>query len=170
MWRDYVGFAGTIFAVVNGLIAIGIAVLPARRSVYKLRLGAAALMLGAFAVGAEFYARYHAYVQIERQQSDRVEVLKRLGALIAEGRELLGQIKDAGVDLPAAAADTWAQLVEFFLRDKLGESAIARFRKPAGEMYGTDTSVAAPRLAYWRAVRDRIINLEAIAAEFAERP
>ena len=40
MWRDYFGFAGTIFAVVNGLIAIGIAVLPVRRSVYKLRLGA----------------------------------------------------------------------------------------------------------------------------------
>ena len=89
-------------------------------------------MLGAFAVGAEFYARYHAYVQIERQQSDRVEILKRLGAFIAEGRGLLGQIKDAGVELPAAAADTWAQRVEIFLRDRLGEPPLpASASRPA---------------------------------------
>src|ERR1051326_7734433 len=93
MWREYFGFAGTLFAVINGLIAITIALLPVRRSVYKLRLGAMALVLGALAVGATFYARYYAYIQVERQQSDRAEIRNRLDNFILEGRGLLEQIK-----------------------------------------------------------------------------
>ena len=170
MWRQYFGFAGTLFAVINGLIAITIALLPVRRSVYKLRLGAAALVLGALAVGAAFYAKYHAHVQVERQQSDRAEIRNRLDNFIVEGRDLLGQIKDARRALPATAADEWAQRAEIYLRDKLGERYLTRFRKEANEMYGDDASVPAPRLAYWRAVRNRIVNLEAIGAEFSEQP
>ena len=88
MWREYFDFAGTVLAVVNGLIAITIALLPMRRSVLKLRLGAAALVLGALAVGATFYSKYRAYVRVERQQSDRVEVRTRLENFITEGRGL----------------------------------------------------------------------------------
>lgn len=167
MWREYFGFAGTAFAVLNGLIAITIAMLPVRRSVYKLRLGATALMLGALAVGAAFYSKYHAHVQIERQQADRAEIRKRLENFIAEGRELLGQIKDSRRDLPATAADEWAQRAEIYLRDKLGERYVPRFRKEADEIYGGDASVAAPRMGYWRAVRNRVVNLEVIGAEFS---
>jgi hypothetical protein len=169
MWREYFGYAGTIAAVANGLIAIFVALLPTRRSVYKLRLGAAALVLGALAVGAAFYSTYHAYVQFERQQSDRAEIRKRLDSFIVDGRDLLGQIRDARRDLPMTAADEWAQRAEIYLRDRLGERYVPRFRKEANEMYGTDAAVAAPRLGYWRAVRDRVVNLEAISAEFPER-
>jgi len=170
MWREYFGFAGTLFAVINGLIAITIALLPVRRSVYKLRLGAVALVLGALAVGAAFYTKYHARVQIERQQSDRAEIRNRLDNFIVEGRDLLGQIKDGRRALPATAADEWAQRAEIYLRDKLGERYLTRFRKEADEMYGDDASVPAPRLAYWRAVRNRIVNLQVIGAEFSEQP
>jgi len=170
MWRQYFGYAGTLFAVINGVIAITIALLPVRRSVYKLRLGAAALVLGALAVGAAFYAKYNAYVQVERQRSDRAEIRQRLDNFIVEGRDLLGQIKDARRDLPATAADQWAQRAEIYLRGKLGERYLARFRQEAKEMYGDDASVPAPRLAYWRAVRNRIVNLETINAEFPEQP
>jgi len=170
MWREYFGFAGTLFAVINGLIAITIAMLPVRRSVYKLRLGAVALVLGALAVGAAFYAKYHARVQVERQQSDRAEIRNRLENFIVEGRNLLGQIKDGRRALPATAADEWAQRAEIYLRDKLGERYLTRFRKEANDLYGDDASVPAPRLAYWRAVRNRIVNLEVIGAEFSEQP
>jgi hypothetical protein len=37
-------------------------------------------------------------------------------------------------------------------------------------MYGDDASVPAPRLAYWRAVRNRIVNLQVIGAEFSDQP
>lgn len=170
MWREYFGFAGTLFAVINGLIAMTIALLPVRRSVYKLRLGAAALLLGALAVGAAFYAKYNAYIQVERLQSDRAEIRNRLANFLAEGRGLLGQIKDANRDLPATAADQWAQRVEIYLRDKLGDRYLTRFRKETDEMYGDDPNVPRPRLAYWRAVRNRVVNLEAIGAEFPEQP
>jgi hypothetical protein len=168
MWRDIFGFTGTILAVVNSLIAFGIALLPSRRSVYRLRLGVVALLLGALAVGATFYTRFSSYIQIERQQSDRGDIHKRLDAFIAEGRQLLAQIKDAKAELPAAAADTWAQRVEIYLGEKIGAEAVSRFRKPAGELYGTDDTLAAPRQAYWRAVRDRVVNLQEINAGFAE--
>ena len=170
MWREYFGYAGTALAVINGVIAIVIALLPVRRSVHKLRLGATALVLGALAVGATFYSAYRAHTQIERQQSDRVEIRKRLDGFTAEGRELLGQIKDARRELPTTNADEWALRAETYLRDKLGERFVPRFRKDVNELYGDDATIAAPRMGYWRAVRNRVVNLEAIAAEFPEQP
>ena len=117
-----------------------------------------------------FYAKYHAYIQVERLQTDRADIRNRLTSLIEEGRRLLGQIRDASRDLPAAAADQWAQRTEVFLRDRLGDRYLVRFRKEVDEMYGDDLSVPPARLAYWRAVRNRIANLEAIVAEFPEQP
>jgi hypothetical protein len=170
MWREYLEYAGTALAVVNGSIAITIALIPMRRSVLKLRLGAAALVLGSLAVGATFYAKYSADFRIERQQSDRAEVRARLENFITEGRALLGQIRDSDRALPTTAADEWAQRAEIFLRDKLGERTIARFRKDADELYGDSANVAASGRGYWRAVRNRVVNLELISAEFADQP
>jgi hypothetical protein len=161
---------GTVLAVINGLIALAIALLPPRWSVHRLRLGAAALVLGLLAVGATIYSTYRASAEIERQQSDRAEIRKRLENFIVEGRGLLGQIKDARRDLPTTAADEWAYRAEIYVRDKLGERYVPRFRKEANELYGGEGDLAAPRLAYWRAVRDRVVNLEAISAEFPEQP
>jgi len=169
MWRDYFGFVGTALALINGLIAIVIALLPARNSVHKLRLGAAALVLGGLAVGATFYAQYHAYAQAERLRSDRGEIRKRLEGFIVEGRELLVQIKDARRDLPTTAADEWAQRAEIYLRDKVGERYVPRFRKDVSELFG-DADVAPARVGYWRAVRNRVVNLETIGAEFPDQP
>jgi hypothetical protein len=169
MWRDYLEYAGTALAVVNGLIAITVALLPMRRSVYKLRLGAAALVLGALAVGATFYAKTRAYIQVERQQSDRAEIRTRLETFITQGQDLLREIRDADRALPTTAADEWAQRAEIFLRDRLGERSVVRFRKDANELYGDDATVAAPRMGYWRAVRNRVVNLETLSAEFPSR-
>ena len=164
MWREYLGFTGAVIAVVNGLLAIAIALMPMRRSVLKLRLGAAAVVLGIAALGATLVARYTIYVAEERQQSDRREARERLETFLTEGRALLGQIRDAQKPLPSRAADEWAQRTEIFLRDRLGERSVARFRKDVNELYG-DAGVPAPRLAYWRAVRNRVVNLEMLAAE-----
>lgn len=169
MWREYFEFAGTALAIVNALIAITVALLATRRSVLKLRLGAFALVLGALAVGATFYAKYSTYVRIERQQSDRAETRVRIESFIEEGRNLLAQIKDPNRELPTTAADEWAQRAEIFLRDKLGERVIDRFRRDADELYGDGANVAAPRMGYWRAVRNRVVNLEVIGAEFTEQ-
>jgi hypothetical protein len=165
MWREYFGLVGTAIAVINGLFAIVVALLPVRRSVVKLRLGVTALVLGAVAIGATFYARHYAGVQHERQLGDRREIRERLETLILEGRALLGQIRDSQRELPAKPADEWAQRTEIYLRDNLGESYITRFRKDATDMYG-DAAVPPARLPYWRAVRNRVVNLEAFTAEF----
>ena len=53
-------------------------------------------------------------------------------------------------------------------RVQLGERTIARFRKDADELYGDAAWVAAPRGGYLRAVRNRIVNLELISAEFTD--
>jgi hypothetical protein len=170
MWRDYLWLAAAALAVVNGALAFLIAKLPVRQSVLKLRLGVVAIVLGLCAVATAFTARYQANSRIEHQQSDRVEVRKRLENFGLEGRALLGQIKDGQRELPSREADEWAQRVEIYLRDKLGERAIARFRRDVNEAYGDDTTIPPPRLAYWKAVRNRTVNLEMLSAELAETP
>ena len=94
----------------------------------------------------------------------------RIERLAQEGRALLGRIKDSSIELPSRAADEWAQRAEIYLRERVGERYVARFRKEADELYGDDATVSAQRLAYWRAVRNRVVNLEAIGAEFPEQP
>jgi hypothetical protein len=170
MWRDYFGSVGTIVAVVNGLLAITIALLPMRRSVHKLRLGALALLLGGLAVGAAFYSTYRSYAQSERLQTERAEIRLRLAGFIFEGRDLLAQIRDDKRELPTTAADQWAQRVEIYLRDRVGERYVPRFHAEVTDLYGDDPTVAPPRMLYWRAVRNRLVALEAFAAEFPEQP
>jgi hypothetical protein len=165
MWRDYIGLTGTVVAVVNGLLAILIALLPVRRSVIKLRLGIGALLLAALGLGATAYSKYQERVQHNLQITDRSEIREKIETFILEGRTLLSQIRDAQRELPARPADEWAQRVEFYLRDKLGEVYIIRFRRDVDDLYG-DAALAPARLGYWRAVRNRVVNLERINAEF----
>jgi hypothetical protein len=170
MWRDYLGFIGAALAVLNGLIATFIARLPDRRSVYRLRLGVTTLLIGALAVGAAIYSQHSVRVRADRQAADRIEVRKRIDNFALEGRGLLDQIKEPQRELPARAADEWAQRTEIFLRAKLGERYVTRFRKEPNPIYGDDTTIAAARMGYWRAVRNRVINLDMIGAEFGEPP
>jgi hypothetical protein len=169
MWREYFGFVAPALAVINGFIAIIIAMLPIRRSVAKLRLGVTALALGAVAVGAGYYAKHAARVQTEQQQAVRNQVREQVETHILEGRTLLGQIRDAQRELPARPADEWALRSENFLRARLGERYVSRFRKEANDLYG-DTSIPGPRMGYWRAVRNRVVALELIASELTEPP
>jgi hypothetical protein len=169
MWREYFGFVAPALAVINGFIAIIISMLPIRRSVAKLRLGVAALILGALAIGAGYYAKYAARSQNEQQQSLRDQVREDIQTRILEGRTLLGQIRDAQRELPARPADEWALRSENYLRDKLGERYVARFRKESNDLYG-DAAIPGPRMGYWRAVRNRVVALELIAAELTEPP
>jgi hypothetical protein len=167
MWREYSGFIATLFAVINGLIAIAVALLPMRRSVLKLRLAALALVLSATAIGFTFYSMYRAHVQFEHQQADRDGIRRQLDQFIVEGRRLLEQIKDDSREMPTAAADQWAQRSEVYLRDRVGAAYVPRFRKDVSPLYGEDSGVASARLGYWRAVRNRTVNLELIGAEFS---
>jgi hypothetical protein len=164
MWRESIGFAGAAIAVLNGLLAIVIALLPVRRSVAKLRLAVLALGLSLLAVVVTLGGAYYVYHREQRALADQRDIRQRLEGFISEGRTLLIQIKDPQRELPNLAADQWAQRAELYLRDKLGELYVARFRKEVDEMYG-DAAVPASRLAYWRAVRNRVFNLEAMAAE-----
>ena len=131
MWREYFGFAATAFAVINGLIAIAVALLPVRRSVLKLRLGAAALVLGALAVGATFYSTYRA--TIRSSGSSPTAPRSASGFEIRAGRPRVCW-PDQGCrrELPTTAADEWALRAEIYLRDKLGERYVpASARKRA---------------------------------------
>ena len=169
MWREYFGFVAPALAVINGFIAIIISMLPIRRSVLKLRLGVTALVIGALAIGAGYYAKYAARGETEHQQALRNQVRDEIQTRILEGRTLLGQIRDAQRELPSRPADEWAQRSEVYLRHRLGDRYVVRFRKDANDLYG-DAAIAGPRMGYWRAVRNRVVNLELIAAELSEPP
>ena len=168
MWRNYLGYVAAVLAVINALIATLIARLPDRRSVYKLRLGVVTLVIGVIAIGAAIFAQHSARFMLDRQLSDRIEVRKRVEGFALEGRGLLDRIKDPQRELPARAADEWAQRTEVYLRARLGEKYITRFLQDPSALYGDDPSVAPARLGYWRAVRNRVVTLDMISAEFAD--
>lgn len=165
MWRDYIGLTGTAVAAINGLLAIVIALLPVRRSVIKLRLGVAALVLAGLGLGAAAFSKHYERVQQDMRAADRSEIREKVETFILEGRTLLAQISDAQRELPTRPADEWAQRAEVYLRDKLGERYVSRFRRDIDDLYG-DAAIAPARLGYWRAVRNRVVNLERINAEF----
>jgi len=169
MWREYFGFVAPALAVINGFIAIIISMLPIRRSVLKLRLGVTALILGALAIGAGYYAKYVARGEAAQQEVLRDQVREQVQTHILEGRTLLGQIRDAQRELPARPADEWALRAENYLRDRLGERYVQRFRKESNDLYG-DAAIPGPRMGYWRAVRNRVVALELIASELGEPP
>lgn len=164
MWRDYFGFVGAAVAVINGLLAIVAALLPVRRSVLKLRLGATAIGLGIVVAAATVIVHFDTTMRRDRQLADRRDTRERLEAFVQEGRGLLSQIRDPQKEFPARAADEWAQRTEIYLLEKFDEVAVARFRKDVGDMYG-DAAVPPARLAYWRAVRNRLVALESLVAE-----
>lgn len=170
MWREYLVYIGAVLALINGLLATFIARLPDRRSVYRLRLGVLAVLIGVLAIGSTIYTQHTARVRTDRQAAERLELRKRIDNLALEGRGLLDQIKDPQRELPARSADEWAQRTEIFLRSRLGERYVLRFRKDVEALYGDDPAVAAARLGYWRAVRNRVVNLDMIGAEIAEPP
>jgi hypothetical protein len=164
MWREWIGFFAAAIAVVNGVLAIIIAVLPVRRSVAKLRLAVTALALSLVSTVVALGGTYYLQLRDQHELADRRDTRERLEAFILAGRTVLAQIRDPSQEMPNLAADQWAQRTEVYLRQKLGELYVARFRNEIGEMYG-DPALSTGRLAYWRAVRNRLFNLEAIAAE-----
>jgi hypothetical protein len=168
MWRNYLGYIPAVLAVLNALIATLIARLPDRRSVYKLRLGVTTLVIGAIAVGGAIFAQHSARFLTDRQVADRIELRKRVETFALEGRGLLDSIRDPQRELPARAADEWAQRTEIYLRTRLGDKYVTRFRSDLGPLYGDDTSVSPARIGYWRAVRNRVLTLDMISAEFSE--
>jgi hypothetical protein len=166
MALEYLGLAGTIIAVINALLALIIAVLPRGSQLTKMRIGAIAVALGLFAVVAALYPQDDAQgAQAQQQRSERREIRRQLDGFVRDGTALLAKIKDSKQALPNKQADLWAQQAEIYLRDRLGERYVARYRADLGDLYG-DTNVAHERLGYWRAVRTRVINLEKVSAEF----
>jgi hypothetical protein len=175
MWREYLKYIdtnidiGVLFAtavaVTNGILAVIVALMPARWSVVRLRMGLVAFVLAAGVLAATVYLQYQGREQAEQRRADRRDLHERLETLILEGRTLLVQIRDSRRELPIRPADEWAQRAEIYLREKLGERYVAQFRKEVSDLYG-DAPVPAERLGYWRAVRNRVVNLERISAEF----
>src|SRR6185312_5307355 len=99
-----------------------------RRSVIRLRLAVVALGLGVGAIVATLGGTYLVQFREQQEISSRRDTRERLEALLSEGRALLARIKDPQQGLPNVAADQWAQRTELYLRERLGELAVARFR------------------------------------------
>ena len=163
MWLEHLGLAGTAIAVVNGVLAITIALMPRGSQVAKVRIGALAFVLGLLAVVAALYPKSPPGEPPQAVAEGNVR--GTLDGFIRDGTALLRQIKDPQQSLPNKQADMWAQQAEVFLRERLGEPYVVRYRTDLTEMF-SDAEVPAERLGYWRAVRNRVINLQKVSAEF----
>lgn len=165
-WRDYAPLFGPVAALVNAFLAIAVALLPLKSPKTKLRIGIAAVVLGVLAIGATMYSEYLGHRQQEQQRAYRVDTRDQLDALIVEGTALVSQIGEPQQALPVRQADQWAQKAEALLSERLGNAYVARFRSDIVPLVGESTSVPGDRLGYWRAVRNRVVQLQRIAAEF----
>jgi hypothetical protein len=163
MWLEHLGLVGTTVAAVNGVLAITIALMPRGSQVAKVRIGALAFVLGLLALIAALYP--HSPSGVPQQAAAEGDVRSTLDGFIRDGTALLRQIKDPQQSLPNKQADLWAQQAELFLRERLGEPYVVRYRADLTEMF-SESEVPAERLGYWRAVRNRVINLQKVSAEF----
>jgi len=168
MWRENLTFWITVIAALNGILAFAIAVMPRGSQRAKVQVGIAALVLGLLAIGTAVYSSYDSQSQQERRLADRREIRERLDGFIKDGTILLAQIKDTRQRVPTSQADLWAQRAETFLKERLGDAYVARYRADINPMLFSDADIPADRRPYWRAVRNRVLSLEAMSAEFPQ--
>lgn len=91
----------------------------------------------------------------------------QIGDFIAQGNALLAAIcnKDNDFGQVTNESNGWANEVEDFLRTKLGDSYVLRFRNAANLPLGEPVGIGQQRLSYWRGVRARVLNLDRFSGE-----
>jgi hypothetical protein len=132
--RDYISVLPSVAAVINGFIAVMIAQFFKENKVAKVILVASAGVLGAAAIGADFYGRHQLMVAERVAAQHNKEIRTQLGDLIQEGTALIAGCSNASEAAPVAAVDAWLHKVTDFLDKKLDHSYSQRLINPVGSL------------------------------------
>lgn len=167
MWRDYVQPVSTITALILSTLALVMAQFPIGSTEAKWANIGVVIFFNVIAAGAVIYAQYHTTTKAKTQAADRRATRDQIGNFIAQGNELLAAIRDKKNDFDKVQNEIngWASKVEDFLRVKLGDSYVVRFRNTENMPLGEPIGVSQPRLGYWRGVRARVLNLDRFSGE-----
>jgi hypothetical protein len=167
MWRDYVQPISTITALVLSTLALVMAQFPIGSPEAKWAYIAVVIIFNVIAAGAVVYSQYYTINKAKTEAAARRGTRDQIGVFIGQGNAYLTAIRNDKVDFDQVTIEIngWASKVEDFLRTKLGDSYVLRFRSEADMPLGIPEGLNEQRLSYWRGVRLRVVNLERFSAE-----
>jgi len=102
--------------------------------------------------------------QLEQRQQRR-EIRESLGGFLTQGRQLRSRCANEQEPPPNAEGDEWAATVETFLRERLGESYIARFQSDAGLPLSATSISSIPHRMLWGRINTRMARLQQFLEE-----
>jgi hypothetical protein len=166
MWRDYVQPISTITALILSTLALVMAQFPIGSPEAKWAYITVVIIFNVIAAGAVVYSQHYTISKAKTQAADRRATRDQIGAFIGQGNAYFA-IRNDKVDFDQVTIEIngWASKVEDFLRTKLGDSYVLRFRSEADMPLGIPEGLNEQRLSYWRGVRLRVVNLERFSAE-----
>lgn len=167
MWRDYVQPISTITALLLSTLALVMAQFPIGSPRAKWAYIAVVIFFNVIAAAAVIYSQHYTINKAKTEAADRRGTRDQIGAFIDQGNAYLAAIRDDKVDFDQATKEIneWAGKVEEFLAAKLGTSYVQRFRSAANVPLGEPVGLSEQRMAYWRGVRLRVVNLERFSGE-----
>ena len=133
--RDYGALVAPVAAIINGFIAVLVAQFFKEHPVAKVVLVVMAGLLGSAAIGSTLYYQHQIVADKADEDARRKTTREGLGGFITAGNSLIAQIAENKTPIPQEAVDRWANSVESFLLDNLGNSYISRFRDATGIPY-----------------------------------
>jgi len=165
VWRDYVQPVSTIAALLLSTLALVLAQFPIGSVRAKWTYVAIVIVFNLVAAVSVVYSQYYTITKARTEIATRREIREQLGVFIERGNALMARLRDADAPLADADSNAWANEVETFLSEKLGQSYVLRFRSDTGILLGEPVGLARPHIDYWRGVRNRVYNLERFSAE-----
>jgi len=122
---------------------------------------------GLLGVALSGVVQYQVRVQIATERLARRQIREQLAAFVQEGMELRRLCANEGVPPPIQQADEWAMRTEAFLRDKLDESYVARFRNSSGLPLTANSISSIPHRNLWGAIYTRLARLNQFLEELS---
>ena len=132
MFKDFLPIAGAVIAVINGIIAVGVAQFPLQTAGQKYFLLTVVSVLGILAISAAIVS------QLQTQSAKREETKKlravreQLGAFLAEGVDLLRRARHEQEPAPNEDAEGWNVRVVEYLNSFMGNAFVHRFGDSSG--------------------------------------
>jgi hypothetical protein len=147
----FIGVIAPFVAAVSGL-------LPEKRKRTKIGFMIVGVVLGFVAFGADKYA-----ASLER--TNRKEIREQLAVFIADGNELMRQAGIETAPPPERAVADWKKNVEEYLKQKLGNPYVVRFRSHAGAEPVNLTIKSVAHGSLYAEVKFQVTHLERFIVE-----
>ena len=131
-------------------------------------LGALRLILAPYWIYREAEERARSLAGQVSTVEKTQDVRESLGQLLKEGNEIAGRCITESLPVPNDWANKWAAKTETFLRERIGESYVIRFRSSSGLPVAVSNIQSAEHRKLWANLRTRLARLELFLQELSD--